>query len=629
MRRKLLPTNLRLLSLSKVDILLLKLYAVGMEKKSTTKSTAYATVYVRRLGLHHFAHLRSVALGIDVQDSAKRYLGVEHGHQAKTAHRQVMDSVRSIARRQNDPAWRLIGIHIKAQGSGQRPSLDDFVAEKELDGFGETEVLEWYEEAYPTNPKAARRQRLQERQLATLKKMESLAAELPKSSDLVSGWFDDVTASKLVSAGIVTLGDLNTKIAVGGRWWRVLPAIGIHKANRIASHFSTLLPAATAPVKALFRLPAPAATSLLAIATLIESPATVPQMLPEGIRPTLLAAQTDNDAVGAWIAARAGSQPTATTYKREAHRLLLWLSYERSGKAFSQMSVEDCLGYLAFLQHIPQSWISRARASPGTPGWAPFRGQLSHKSQRQAVVIIASLFTWLQSARYITANPWALVNKKTGDDREDIMLDTKAISSGSMAEIYSFIDRQAPSPARTRIRFILEFLESVGLRSAELLVARLSDLRLEPEGWLMQVHGKGAKSRLAVVPPKAFAALQDYLFERGLSGIETAPPDAPLLVSVRDPVEPVGYQAFYEHVSGWLNKAVRSSALPSHERSKLFGASAHWLRHTFGTRAVALDVPLDVIQAQLGHASIQTTMSIYGRAPIRRRADALGKAFGN
>ena len=39
--------------------------------------------------------------------------------------------------------------------------------------------------------------------------------------------------------------------------------------------------------------------------------------------------------------------------------------------------------------------------------------------------------------------------------------------------------------------------------------------------------------------------------------------------------------------------------------------------------------PLDVIQAQMGHASIQTTTAIYGRAPIKRRVDELGKAFGD
>ena len=95
-----------------------------------------------------------------------------------------------------------------------------------------------------------------------------------------------------------------------------------------------------------------------------------------------------------------------------------------------------------------------------------------------------------------------------------------------------------------------------------------------------------------------------------------------------DPMESVGYQALYEHVKGWLAKAVRASSLPANERERLAGATTHWLRHTFGTRAIARQVPLDVIQAQMGHASIQTTTAIYGRAPIKRRVDELGKAFG-
>jgi integrase len=100
-----------------------------------------------------------------------------------------------------------------------------------------------------------------------------------------------------------------------------------------------------------------------------------------------------------------------------------------------------------------------------------------------------------------------------------------------------------------------------------------------------------------------------------------------LLASTTDTMTPVGYQALYEHVRGWIRKAVAASELPMHERAKLAGATTHWLRHTFGTRAIAREVPLDVIQAQMGHSSIQTTTTIYGRAPMRRRADELGKAF--
>ena len=73
---------------------------------------------------------------------------------------------------------------------------------------------------------------------------------------------------------------------------------------------------------------------------------------------------------------------------------------------------------------------------------------------------------------------------------------------------------------------------------------------------------------------------------------------------------------------------MRASSLPTNERDLLAGATTHWLRHTFGTRAIARQVPLDVIQTQMGIASIQTTPAIYGQAPIKRRVDELGKAFG-
>lgn len=140
--------------------------------------------------------------------------------------------------------------------------------------------------------------------------------------------------------------------------------------------------------------------------------------------------------------------------------LMLWLQYEANGKAFSHMTVNDCGDYMGFLQNVPAPWISRVRAKPGAPGWAPFRGPLSHRSQAQSVVIVASLFRGLQSAQYLGANPWVLVNQKTGDDANRPMFDTKAFSESAITE---------------------------------LLQARLGDLRLESEGWFMQVHGKSAK----------------------------------------------------------------------------------------------------------------------------------------
>ena len=73
---------------------------------------------------------------------------------------------------------------------------------------------------------------------------------------------------------------------------------------------------------------------------------------------------------------------------------------------------------------------------------------------------------------------------------------------------------------------------------------------------------------------------------------------------------------------------MRASSLSANVRERLAGGTKHWLRHTFGARAIAREVLLDVNQAQMGHTSIRTTTAIYGQAPIRRRVSALDEAFG-
>ncbi|MBK9574318.1 MAG: hypothetical protein IPO43_17170 [Rhodoferax sp.] len=96
-------------------------------------------------------------------------------------------------------------------------------------------MAEMYAEAYPTDSRSQRRQRLRERQLALIRTIQNLAAEQPLATDMVSGWFDDITSRKLISAGMLTLGDLNRKIATGGRWFSALPPLA-RQAQRIAAH---------------------------------------------------------------------------------------------------------------------------------------------------------------------------------------------------------------------------------------------------------------------------------------------------------------------------------------------------------------------------------------------------------
>jgi len=51
----------------------------------------------------------------------------------------------------------------------------------------------------------------------------------------------------------------------------------------------------------------------------------------------------------------------------------------------------------------------------------------------------------------------------------------------------------------------------------------------------------------------------------------------------------------------------------------------HKLRHTFATTAVKEGVPYDVIQTQLGHQDINTTISTYAAAPDARRVAEINR----
>lgn len=586
------------------------------------RTSAQTRLLGRRLGPHHFAYLRASAEGLDPAASALRYLGIEHGHERRSAHTALVDLVRGIARRNGERAWRLVGITIRpAPSSTQRPTLQSFIEARGLDGWSEEEQLEMFDAAFPSDRRSSRRDRLRQRQVELLRRLENTACEHPRPTDLVCDWFDDMTASKLIGAGHNTLQELALVIAAGGRWYRTMPGVGETKARRIATHLLTLIPAALPPERPLFALQAIQDRGSFVASAL-------PYQAALHRSESLLDASTDMEAVQAWIQARCSSSATAKSYEREARRLMLWLHRERGARRFCDMTVEDCLAYQTFLQHIPPGWISRNRIPPGQVGWAPFKGPLTSASQQQAVKILGGLFAWLTASQYLSGNPWMLVNTDTGStDQVTQALDTKSISDAAMEQIHRFIDAQMPTPSLNRMRFIVTFLEAVGLRSSELVNARLGDFSLQPEGWTLRVLGKGLKTRTVYVPRPAFEALQTYLEQRGLGGIQAAPPQAPLLASAEDPMAPVGYQALYTTVKLWLGKAISSSELSSRERSDLAGATTHWLRHTFGTKAVARDVPYDVIQQQMGHASVNTTMSIYARAPLKRRAEELARAF--
>ena len=590
------------------------------------KSSTYTLL---RLGPHHFAHLRAVAEGLDVGAAAERYLGIEHGHQAGTAHRVVVDGLRAIARRRGDRDWRLIGLLIRTPEAGAKPTLEDFVAERALDGWSEAEVLEMYAEAHPEDQRAQRRNRLRLRQLELLKQLEQASSETPQLTDRLDGWLAPEMAQRLERTGLLLLGDLHDRIQQGGRWWSGISAMGQTKAQRLRDHLYALLPHLADPKRPFAAAVASTTAESRAGVSSALTPLTSPALpsssgpLDDTLEPV---AETDAGAIEAWVLARAGAPATAKAYLREGRRLLIWLQTEQR-RGLKQMRAEDCRSYMTFLAHVPPQWSSKANVAALSPGWAPFRGPLSVSSQQHAVVICTALFDWLVTVGYLSRNPWQMVNRRLGDDQAADALDTRAFTPEAWAEILRCVAAEPPSPARHRMLFVLQFVEGTGLRAAELLGAKLSHLKPHRAGWVMQVHGKGSRNRVIAVPSQCVHALQDYLASRHLDWPDATPSETPLLASALDPMSPITYPALYQTVKRWLAKAIRQSALPPHEQATALRASPHWLRHTFGTRAVERHAPIEAVQRQLGHADPRTTMR-YARTQIDRLQSEMEKAFG-
>lgn len=609
-----------------------------------------------RLSPAHFAYLRAWIEGLDRADAARRYLGLDHGHQLRALHQRAVAELRALARRAGDGRWRLIGIDVGALGrqaervptTKEAPTLAEWVQSQGYEDWSEAEQLAMYREALDLGPKdprlerrQARAQRVRMRQLAVLADLERAAAVPALPSDPVAAWLEPATVERLLRAGFVTLGDVQRAARAGGRWWRGMPGVGPVKAARIASYIEHLAPQWSARAQS-----APAASgSTSAGAVLAPGGHGLAQICRDGALPRLtpsldgsngsnramrqptIAAQCDVAAARAWVAARARSALTAATYEREAMRWILWCVIER-GKPMSSAGPEDCVEYMRFLNRIPDHWISRAKRKRLAEGWTPFRGQLGLAGRRLAVKVLSLMCSWLvEHARYLDSHPWSAVSKALVDGGE---LPPARASRALTREAYEALSRHAEletsagtSAAAARNRFVLVFLRHTGLRAAELQRARIEHLRRSGEGWVLDVVGKGRKPRSVTVSSPAERAIDDYLAARGLPAIGECPPPTPLLATAGADAGGgvVTYAAVHESFRAFVRRALRASDLSGVERERTARATQHWLRHTFATRAAEAAMPQDVLQAELGHADPSTTAAYYTAQEARRRRE--------
>lgn len=333
-----------------------------------------------------------------------------------------------------------------------------------------------------------------------------------------------------------------------------------------------------------------------------------------------IAAQTDIDALKAWLARFLDTRTTFDSYRKESERLLLWATLEL-GKPLSSLTHEDLLVYQRFLSdpQPAERWVMKAgrKWSRFDPDWRPFAGPLAPTSQRQAIIILNTMFSWLVNAGYLAGNPLSLSRQRQRKAKPRI---TRFLDDELWLEVKTTIETMPRETERERehfhrVRWLFSLLYICGLRISEVIENTMGAFfcRRDSEGeerWWLEISGKGDKIRLVPATAELIAELSRYRRENGLSPFPLPSEPTPLLLPIggkqrsltRSAVHLIVKEVFTRTASRIRDRGVEFERLAN----LVDDASAHWMRHTAGSN-MADTMDLRHVRDNLGHSSISTT----------------------
>jgi integrase/recombinase XerD len=334
-----------------------------------------------------------------------------------------------------------------------------------------------------------------------------------------------------------------------------------------------------------------------------------------------IAARNDIEAVKAWLARYADTETTFQNYRKEAERLLLWSTLQL-GKPLSSLTHEDLLAFKAYLVD-PQPaarWIltGKQKLRRDHPGWRPFAGPLAPTSQRQALLILNGMFSWLVTAGYLAGNPLALSRQRARKAKPRI---TRYLPPAVWSEVKASIEAMPREAARqhehyVRNRWVLSLLFLGGLRITELADNTMGGFfmrrdRDNIERWWLEVAGKGDKTRLVPATDELVVELSRYRRAHELPALPATGDATPLVLPIGGKVRHLTRAAIHDIVKQIFEDAadhVRAHGKEQEATAALLEkASAHWLRHTAGSSMADGSLDLRFVRDNLGHESISTT----------------------
>lgn len=507
----------------------------------------------------------------------------------------------------------------------------------------------------------------------------------PMGTDETIAWLPPALADKFKPFGVLMLSDLANWININGRgWYSKVPAVGKSRAQRLAQWLIDNEKTVGVELNELLKSSLPQDEVFGASSTSVSAPTSTEvsqwQALEFGIVPVqyldwpmrlrghdgmfrsrdnnTLGATDDAHAISLWLAEHKDSPRTLEAYTRAVEWLVLWAVVEK-GKAISSLVRADLQEFKSFLRSPPAHWIQTARVTKNSKHWRPLRGPLAESSVEGAMRAVSALFAALSKASYLSANAASgLVRTK----RTEITMDTtRSLSNQDVEVVGATLGAMEESPRKRRFRALMLLLQTTGLRRHELVSLVWRDIKRartdnnESDIWQITFIGKGKKERTLPITHQTFQALHDHREDRKelakgrkLAFLRQLKDDEWPLIGILDDAQAqereakasdfvydTGRQANMtgalstQRVHTIIKDFFKACVAKAHELGRDSGnfehASLHWMRHTFAHQVLAATSnDLAVTQQLLGHSSIAVT-SVYVKANMQQRIDAVKK----
>lgn len=322
----------------------------------------------------------------------------------------------------------------------------------------------------------------------------------------------------------------------------------------------------------------------------------------------------DVQAISIWLKEVEDSENTFQSYKKEAERFVLWL-LDKNKLSIKEVTREDILSYKKFLSapEPAEKWIGPAKPR-SHPGWKPFSKPLQNSSIKQALIIIKSMFNYLNKSGFLTKNPFSFGKKEMVVLEKSYRVE-RFLEKNTFYFVLEVIENLPRSSQKDifhaeRARWLFYLLYFTGARRGEVAKAKMKDFKNEKGLWWWEVKGKGNKKGRIPCQDELMEALVRYRKASNLnSDYPNQDDETPLIISFfRKKESNLSEKSIYLIVKNIFSVAAQISKkeFKGFEK-KLELASTHWIRHTSASHQLHAGVPLIIVSQNLRHSNIQTT----------------------